>query len=94
MIVRAGLAVGAALMATIAVTQAQTNEPSQMDRAQTTPQGTPNAAPSGRGGAVGTTGDATTGAGAVRREQQPKNTPIAPGSGGGRENQVPQMDKD
>jgi hypothetical protein len=86
----AALAASAALFATVAAAQTQTPnvDQSQMDRAQST-----QPPPAGRGGAVGTTGDATSGSGALRREQQPKNTPVAPGTGGGREGQVPQMDR-
>jgi hypothetical protein len=89
------MTVSAAIVVAVAVAQAQTPniDQSQMDRTEAMPSNPHAEPPAGRGGAVGTTGDATSGAGAVRREQQPKNTPIAPGTGGGGEGQVPQMDR-
>jgi hypothetical protein len=92
------VAAAAALVTTVVAAHAQTQTPNptqtpNMDQSQMDRAGAAQPAPTGRGGAVGTTGDATTGSGAVRREQQPKSTPVAPGAGGGRENQVPQMER-
>ena len=92
MLLRTSL-ISATLLAVIASAhgQTRTDQMPSPDRAQTQP--TPSV-PAGREGAVGTTGDATSGAGAVRREQQSPASPIAPGTGGGREHQVPQMDRE
>jgi hypothetical protein len=92
------VAAAAALVTTVVAASAQTQTPNQsqnpnMDQSQMDRAGATQQPPTGRGGAVGTTGDSTSGSGAMRREQQPKNTPVAPGDGGGRENQVPQMDR-
>jgi hypothetical protein len=83
----------AATLAAVATAQAQTrtDQMQSPDRAQAV-QPSPGTPPPG-GHAVGTTGDATSGAGAVRRQAVPPNSPVAPGTGGGHENQVPQMDR-
>jgi hypothetical protein len=87
-----GLA-SAAVIAGVAIAQAQT--PSGEQTSPSRPQAVQPApcTPPPGGHAVGTTGDATSGSGAVRRQAIPPNGSIAPGTGGGRENQVPQMDR-
>jgi hypothetical protein len=81
----------ATLLAAVTAAQAQTrtDQMPSPDRSQMQPA---PGAPEGRGGAVGTTGEATSGAAAVRRQAVPPNTNVAPGTSG-RENQVPQMDR-